>query len=127
MSNTEELLDMLSTLKTAKDDIDRAIDDVQGQLIKIAERDNLKTIVGEKVQATVVSSERVSYNEGALKKALGAKQWKLVRVEKVDQAKLKKAMSSGVVDAMIVAQNSTVTRTKPYLRLSQVSTQQPDS
>lgn len=123
----DRLLDILATAKEAKEAAESVIEDAQAALVKIAERDHLKTIEGQKYRATVVTTERVSYNERTLKKALGVKLWNTIRTEKVDQSKLKAAMSAGVIDPVIVAQNSQITASKPYLKLSAEVTQQPDS
>jgi hypothetical protein len=126
--NIDSLLEILFQAKAAQAAAAEMVEETQAALIKIAERDELKTLEGEKIRATVVSSERVVYNERTLKKALGVKLWNAIRTEKVDPSKLKTAMSNGKIDPVIVAQNSQITKSKPYLRLSDAgTTQQPDS
>ena len=131
MNEIENALHALKAAKAAKLEAETQIEDAQALLIKIAERDEVKTLSGtvdgQTVNATVVAVERLSYDEKALKKALGDK-WKTIRTEKVDATKLKTAIIKGEVDAMEVAKHTTIQKSKPYLRLSVGdTTQQRDS
>ncbi len=121
----DDLLQALVAAKAAQRASEDLVADIQAQLVKIAERDELKTIEGSTIRATVVTSERIVYNERLLKKALGAKLWNAIRTEKVDPSKLKKELTSGAIDPVIVAQHSMITKSKPYLRLSDAAQTQP--
>jgi 2-phospho-L-lactate transferase/gluconeogenesis factor (CofD/UPF0052 family) len=130
----EEIREAIMQLIGAKADkivAESKIEEAQALLVKIAEREQTKAlssdIGGKTVNATVVSTERISYDEKALKKALGEK-WKSIRSEKVDNTKLKAAITQGMVDASLVSKHAQITKSKPYVRISvQDTTQQPDS
>jgi len=131
MDEIQDALRVLQQAKAAKAKAEVLIEATQSLLVKCAEREQVKTLIadvdGQRISATVVASERLAYDEKALKKALGDK-WKTIRVEKVDAAKLKTAITEGKVDASAVAEHITISKSKPYLRLSVVaSIQQQDS
>lgn len=127
--NYELLLNALVKAKETQREANELVEEIQSKLVEYAEREQTKTIESGTVRATVVCSERISYNERLLKKALGVKLWNTIKTEKVDASKLKTAMTQGAIDPVIVAQHSTITKSKPFLRLSNAeeATQQLDS
>lgn len=73
------------------------------------------------VQYTVtVAAPRtsVSYDEAALKRALGAKKYNKVTITKLDKAKLEAAVQEGEIDAHVVAQHATITHGARSVRLT---------
>ena len=126
--SVEELLDSLAAAKRERELVDEKIGKLQESLLKYAASTEAKTLTSKRYRATVITSERVTYNNKTLKKALGAKLWNRIKKEQVDSSKLKSLVSGGQIDPMIVAQCSEITKSKPYLRISGAGqTQQQDS
>ena len=75
-------------------------------------------IDGEEIKGTLVQAQRVKYDEDRLKGALTAKQWGKVTTAVLDKTKLEAAIVIGEVDPNTVAACSTVTDTKPYVKIS---------
>jgi len=125
----EKVLDELAAAKLERELVDNKIGRLQEALLKYAETTESKTLSSKRHKATVVTSERVTYNNATLKKALGAKLWNRIKREQVDSSKLKSLVSGGLIDPVIVAQHTEITQSKPYLRISGGAdpTQQQDS
>jgi len=114
----EKVLDELAAAKLERELVDKKIGRLQAALLKYAETTESKTLSSKHHKATVVTSERVTYNNSTLKKALGVKLWNRIKREQVDSSKLKSLVSGGLIDPVIVAQHTEITQSKPYLRIS---------
>lgn len=79
------------------------------------------------IRVTLVRSETTEINEMGLKKALGAKKFNKLTDRKLNRQKLEKAMASGEVNAVIVAQNSAFSSRNPYIRLTESEQQRDDA
>lgn len=121
----EELLEQLAEAKAEQIAANEKVAAIQTRLLTYAQETESKTLSGDRIKATVVTTERVAYNEKTLKKALGVKLWNTIKKESVDSSKLKSQVSKGLIDPIVVAQNSTITKSKPYLRISEVDQTQP--
>lgn len=73
---------------------------------------------GGKVKATVIAAERVIINEDVLQKTLGAKLWGKVTKAVLDKAKLEAHITTGDIDANVVAACSETKVNKPYVKIS---------
>lgn len=97
--------------------------DLQNQILKDMQAKARKSIsadvAGVKVKATYVQGYSTKINEDGLKKALGATRWVKVTKMVVDKKKLEEAMSSGLVDPMVVGQHVQQTPNQPYLRVTE--------
>lgn len=109
--------------KAAKAHAEAIIAEATELLVKIADREESKTIeasvAGTTYSATVVTTERLSYDEDALHQHLGDKKWKKITVSKVDPARLKTALTEGVLEVSEVAPYTTLKKSSPYIRISQ--------
>lgn len=72
-------------------------------------------------KATLVKNESYKVNELGLKRAVGAKVYNKLTKAVLDKKKLEKAVEDGVVDPVIVAQNSELTTSKLYIRISETT------
>lgn len=119
----DKLVADLRVAKQNKERSDQAYIQAQAEVAKYLSDHGQKSMVGHnpdgQYRATVVTTERVTFNEATLKKALGAKLWKAVTVSKIDSTRLKRAISSGQIDPIIVAQHSEVKKSAPFIRLSE--------
>lgn len=119
----DRMVDLLRQWKAVKEQADERIKEAQDAITEYLAEHGQKSMSGmsdgKRFNATVVTTERVTFNESSLKKALGAKLWKTVTVSKIDSALLKRGISSGQIDPIIVAQHSEVKKSAPYIRLSE--------
>lgn len=69
----------------------------------------------------------VTYDEGSLKKALGAKVYAKLTVSKLDKAKLEAAVQEGEIDSRIVAQHATVSSGARSVRLTRKVAEESDT
>ena len=72
-------------------------------------------------RATFVQTETYKINEAGLKKAVGAKVYNKLTKAVLDKKKLEAAVDAGQIDPVIVAQNSELTKGKPYIRISETT------
>lgn len=79
----------------------------------------------KKLRATYSSNNNIVIDEAGLKKALGARSFHKVTVEKVDRTKLNEAVESGALDGNIVRQYVR-NEPRPQLRLSIVEESEDD-
>jgi len=92
------------------------------ELIYATKHDEYKVVVffkhGKRFTAKLVEGTRTVVNEDALKKLIPASIWETVLVSKVDQTKLSRAITSGEIDAEIVAEAVAVVPSAPYWRFT---------
>lgn len=95
---------------------------LQSQLITIIEARKISEIGiednGVKTTARIVRSETTTVDEISLKKALGARTFNKVCIQRVDKGKLQRAMTDGTVDPVVVAQHTVIKSASPYLRFT---------
>lgn len=127
-SKETELTEHLQQMQEAKQLIERAERDfahAQEQVIKLMEQAGNKTTVvdvdGSRLKVTVVEQERMKINDIELRNAIGENLFDRVTARKVDTALLKDAITNGMIDANVVAQVTTVTKSSPYVRISTAS------
>ena len=102
------------------------------RLIEVLDAEEIKSSSLEQdgVRYTVTAAaprETVVYDEVGLKKALGAKKYAKISVQKLDKAKLEAAVHQGDIDAHIVAQNATVNRGARSVRLTRKVADESDT
>lgn len=71
---------------------------------------------GDSVTGTLVAGTRVTLDEEALKKSLGATKWRKVVKTVLDKAKLEAQVAVGNIDQNVVAAASTLMDIKPYIK-----------
>lgn len=94
----------------------------EAYLIAVLEEQELKSTSGEigGVQYTTTSTSRTTtvFDEGGLKKALGARQFNKLTVAKLDRTKLEEAVQADQVDPAVVAQYTKINTGGTTLRLT---------
>ena len=131
MSILDHLAEELTEAKAAKAAAEDRIKDITAKIVDVARERGDKSVEAEtskgRIRLTVVTTERLSYNDAKLKELLG-KRFKKVRSDKVDPDKLSNMLIKGVVKEEEVRECLTLTKSRPYLRSSAVgSTQQQGS
>jgi hypothetical protein len=69
----------------------------------------------------------VSYDEEGLKKALGAKAYQKITVNKLDKAKLETAVQNGDIDTRVVAQHASINVGARSVRLTRKVAEESDT
>lgn len=111
----EMLLEKISQLEGSKKEAKfwkEQVDKLQAESVVLMKHAGLKRFLN----ATLVEPEPLVTDPAALKKKIGARLWKLVSSEHLDQKKLEGAMATGQVDPLIVASVSEVMHSQPYIR-----------
>jgi hypothetical protein len=72
-------------------------------------------------RATLVKNESYKVNEMGLKRAVGARVYNKVTKSVLDKKKLEQAVTEGLIDPVIVAQNSELSESKAYIRISETT------
>lgn len=131
MNELDYLAEELKKAKHLKLTAEERIKSITEKIVSIARDSGEKSVEAKtsdgRVRLTVVTTERLTYNDAKLKHRLG-KRFKKVRSDKVDPDKLAKMLLEGVVKEEEVKECLTLTKSRPYLRSSVVeSTQQRDS
>lgn len=127
MDTDDELLNAAEEYeeaKAAEDEATRRRAEAQERLAKIMEAQGRKTFTihrGDKPALRVTRSQSdyiSSVDEKGLKKAVGAKVWRIITDVKLSQPKLKKAIADGVVDGQVAGSFLTVATKKASITLS---------
>lgn len=131
MNALNHLAQELTEAKAAKAAAEDKIKDITAKIVAVAQERGEKSVEADtskgRVRLTVVTTERLTYNDAKLKERLG-KRFKKVRSDKVDPDKLSNMLVKGIVKEEEVQECLTLTKSRPYLRSSVVgSTQQQDS
>ena len=116
-------LAILQNAKQIKATADAVIADATAKLVKIAEKYEMKTIQGtvgdQSYNITVVTPERIVYDEDALREELGATKWNRITTPKIDTNKLHGELAAGRVSSNVVYQHSTIKKSSPYIKISE--------
>jgi hypothetical protein len=126
MSNEEitsgELLIKVAKLKAKAELAESNYRDAQEDLITLLSTGEDRSVTAQcgtnAITGTLVTSETLSINEEGLAKALGAKVWAKCTKRVLDKKKLEALITTGEVNAVVVAANSSETARKPYVRIS---------
>jgi hypothetical protein len=106
----------------AKDHLDRVIEEIATDMVQrsvkseLCERDD-----GSKHTVTVVQRETLKVDEVTLLSVLGKRQFAKISDQKLNTKKLEAAVRDGVISAELVSDNSVVSRSNPYLRVTDYS------
>jgi len=108
--------------RQAADQANEQVKKAEAQLIAILEEQELKSTSGEidgvKYTSTSTSRTSTTFDEGGLKKALGARQFNKLTVAKLDRQKLEEAIQADQVDPAVVAQYTKITPGAMSIRLT---------
>ena len=126
-STAEELIARIQYLQDQRDSVAGELKTAQATLCDLMREEEVKTFEVEDdektVRATYVSTTRTTVDEDSLRKAVGAVTFNKVSTRKLDKSLLEKAILSGEVDARIVAQNTSVVTSSPYVRITESAKQ----
>jgi len=106
----------------AKAHLDGVVDEITKDMIQrtvkseLCERDD-----GSMYTVTVVQRETLKVDEVTLLQTLGKRQFAKVSDLKLNTKKLEAAVRDGVISAELVSDNSVVSRSSPYLRVTDYS------
>lgn len=110
--------------RDAKLDADEAFAKLDAQLCALLLNSKRKTAVARveetEFKVRVVTSDSLHVNEAGLKKAIGARLFNTMLKKSLDTTLLRKAMTEGRVDPVVVAQHSVVTPRKSYIKLTKI-------
>ena len=126
MNNEEitsgELLIKVAKLKAKSELAEANYREAQEDLIVLLSTSEDRSVTSQcgtnSITGTLVTSETLSINEDGLAKALGAKVWAKCTKRVLDKKKLEALITTGEVNAVVVAANSSETARKPYVRIS---------
>lgn len=123
ISKSADLLLKIAHMKSLQDALAAQIATTQEELMVDMNARGLHTVSrvldnGDTIKGTLVAPSRVSIDADRLKNVLSAAQWKKVTTLVLDKAKLEAAAAINVVDPNMVAACSTITDTKPYIKVS---------
>lgn len=107
----EELGEQIKALKERQALID-------GKILAELERRDTRTLETGGVKLTAVRNENVSYDFDGLVDDLGPAKAKKIQKREVDKKLLAEQVQAGKIDGALVARNSSVTFSAPYLRVS---------
>lgn len=117
-------VELLDRKKSDAAALGRDIKLVQTQVLDLLDEAGLSTFsyedeaAGLRVKATRVQAVRLVFDQPKLKKALGAKLWKKVTTAFLDESKLESAVAEGLIDPMLLAENSEEKKNEPYVKVS---------
>lgn len=116
------LLRRLDELKTEQDALAAEREDIQSILISREDELDDQTFTdtdGWTYSATVVHADNPpKIDAEGLKEAIGTRLWNKITVAKIDNKALEAEVVRGTIDVATVAEHSTVTPKKPYVRLT---------
>jgi hypothetical protein len=118
-----EAVEEYQAAKAAEDQAKTRREDAQDRVATLLEAAGYKTRTvdfgDERFRVTRTASDYVkAVNEKGLKKALGAKVWRLVTDVKLSQPKLKAQIEAGVVDAQLAAMFIETATKKPSITVT---------
>jgi ATP-dependent helicase YprA (DUF1998 family) len=99
----------------------REVEAHQARIIDLLRRRGIKTHTFGKTKVTMVRPETMTFDENGLRKALGAKVFNKLTTAKLDRKKLEKAIESGEIDPVVVAQNTTLILQNTHIRVTEKS------
>jgi hypothetical protein len=112
----------LEAAKRERERLDQHIADLQSAILTQLDGMGQKSMTVEledrNIKVTKVQGVRVTIDELSLKKRLGAKTWDQVSTRVLDKKKLEANIASGDVDPIAVAECTTETPNKPYVKLT---------
>jgi len=118
----EALLLRVAKLKAKAEQAEATYREAQEDLIALLSCGEDRTITAQcgtnSVTGTLVTSETLTINEDGLAKALGAKVWAKCTKRVLDKKKLEALITTGEINAVVVAANSSENARKPYVRIS---------
>lgn len=126
MDATNEINEAIADYEEHLADVEeatRALEKAKRRVIDLAAINGHKqltaTFESRRVIATVSSRTLTKFNEEGLRKALGANGYKRLCKLTLDKAKVEDAITNGKVDPVVVAQFTDITRSAPYIRLTE--------
>jgi len=117
-------VDQLEQMRQARDFAQTDFEDAQANVLALMSAHKIKTSTvmrdDARLKVTVVESETMDFNERSLRKALSAPVYDKLCDLKLNRQKLEEAIADGRVDPVVVASNTTVTKRKPYVRVTPI-------
>lgn len=102
----------------AEDAIRAATNNLSSISAKLQQKTLDSTYNGAPCKVTVVTSERVKYDEAKLEKALGEEKWEQATIRKIDPSLLKTLLLEGDIQLESIADYMTVSRSSPSVRVT---------
>jgi hypothetical protein len=113
-------------LKTAKQRFDDLTNEIAQMMIVSGVKSELAYIEDREYKITVVERETLKFDEDSLLKAIGKRAFSKISNMRVDRKKLEQAVRSGEISTELIAANTVVSRSAPYLRVSEYKEEPED-